>query len=221
MPLVTLALAAVVLAGCAATAAPTPSPTPEKPPVAAFIGDSYTHGFGATRPALAWASIVAAEEGWKAVNLGRGGTGYLTTSGLNGCGQEYCPNYQEMVAEAVKARPDIVVVAGGQNDFSAYSQDPDAVGAAIDATYATLREELPDARIIAVGPSIPTAAPAGPTATGFDAAVKEAAEGVGGTHISLIDPPVFTDAMILPDRAHVGDEGHAAIAKRVEQALDG
>jgi lysophospholipase L1-like esterase len=223
MPLLTVALAmsAGLLSGCAPTAAPAPNPTREKPAVAAFIGDSYTSGHGASSPTLAWASMVAAEEGWKVVNLGRGGTGYLTTSGVNGCGEEYCPNYQEMVPEVVKARPDVVVIAGGQNDFTAFSQDPDAVRSAIEATYTAVRQELPDARILAVGPSIPSAAPPGPTATGFDAIVQEAAEAVDATYISMLDPAVFTDAMILPDGGHVNDDGHAAIAERVLAALGG
>ncbi|GHD42121.1 hypothetical protein GCM10008097_07670 [Mycetocola manganoxydans] len=207
------------LSGCASPAVSAPAPTKATQPIAVFIGDSYTSGYGASIPTLAWASLVASGEGWKAVNLGRGGTGYLATSGLNGCGKEYCPNYQEMVAEAVKNRPDVVVVAGGQNDFTAFTEDPDATRAAIEATYDSLREGLPDARIIAVGPSIPAARAAGPTSTTFDALVKEAAESVGGSHISLIDPPIFTAAMILPDAAHVNDEGHAAIAARIEEAL--
>ena len=211
----------LLTSGCAAAEPPPPSPTPEKPPVVAFIGDSYTTGYGTTDPTLAWASLVAEQEGWKALNLGRGGTGYLTTSGVNGCGKEYCPNYQEMVTDAVNARPDIVVVGGGQNDFTLFSEDADAVRAAIGATFTALREGLPDARIIAVGPSIPAATPGGPTATAFEAAVKDAVEAVGGSHISLLDPPVFTDAMILPDNAHVDDAGHAAIAARVEEALAG
>lgn len=214
-----LTAAGLILAGCAASPDSQPRPTASGTPVAVFIGDSYTAGFGASGPKLSWASMVAEDEGWKAVNLGRGGTGYLTTSGLNGCGKDYCPNYQEMVADAVKAGPDVVIVAGGQNDFTAFSQDPAAVRAAIQATFTALRKGLPDARIVAVGPSIPAATAAGPTAMSFETAVKEASAQVGGSHISLLDPPVFTDAMILPDGAHVDDAGHAAIANRVEEAL--
>src|SRR5829696_5674496 len=61
---------------------------PSPRPVAVFIGDSYTQGEDR------WPSYVAKEQGWKQVNLGRGGTGYRardTAAGAQeGCEEDVC-----------------------------------------------------------------------------------------------------------------------------------
>jgi hypothetical protein len=83
-------------------------------PIAVFIGDSYTQG------ADKWPSKVAADQGWREVNLGRGGTGYSKRlsgkDATKGCGLNECANFPEMVTVAVQRKPDIVLVAGGRND---------------------------------------------------------------------------------------------------------
>ncbi len=192
--------------------------TPTATPHAVFIGDSYTHGTGASSPELRWSTLVAKDRGWNEINLANGGTGYLTTAGLNGCGKASCPAYLDVVPQAVADRPDIVVVAGGQNDFTAYAAQPEPVVAAIDRTYRTLRADLPDAEIIAVGPS--TAGAVNPTVRAMDEAVRAAAAAVDARYISLIDPePVIQPDMVVADRAHVNDAGHAAIAGRVIAGL--
>ncbi|KUG61057.1 hypothetical protein AVL61_07775 [Kocuria rosea subsp. polaris] len=53
----------------------------------------------------------------------------------------------------------------------------------------------------------------------MDAAVQRAAAAVDATYISLIDPPVVKSHMVLEDRGHVGEDGHAAIAERVVSGL--
>ncbi len=191
---------------------------PGATPRAVFIGDSYTHGTGATSPVYRWSTLVAQERGWAEINLANGGTGYLTTAGLNGCGRASCPAYPDVVAQAVADRPDIVVVAGGQNDFTAYAAQPDQVVAAIDRTYRALRDRLPDAEIVAVGPS--TAGGVNATVRSMDEVVRAAAASVDARYISLIDPePVIRPEMVVADRAHVNDAGHAAIAERVIAGL--
>lgn len=187
-------------------------------PIAVFIGDSYTQGVGATSSDLRWSTLLAAEEGWTEVNLGRGGTGYVTTSGVSGCGLEYCPSYPEMLAE-LPAEVDIAVIAGGQNDFTAWTNDHAAVTAAIDATLTGLREALPEARIIVVGPSTPGEVV--PTVTGMSAAVQRGAAGIAASFVSLIDPPVLSAALLAADGAHPNDEGHKAIADRVAAGIAG
>jgi lysophospholipase L1-like esterase len=198
------------------TESPTPTPEPSIDTTrAVFIGDSYTQGTGASDKATTrWTSLVSINEGWQEINLGRGGTGYVTTSGVNGCGKEYCPSYPEMVAEAVASQPDLVVVAGGQNDQSAMSENPNAVIAAINATYSSLRAALPGTRIIAVGPSTPEEVTSSIVA--LDEAVRAAAEANGAEYISLLEPAVLTLEMIAPDGSHANDAGHAAIAARIE-----
>ena len=82
----------------------TTSPSPRPQSRAIFIGDSYTQGFGASTEALKWTSLVAEAQNWEEINLGLGGSGYVATSGVKGCGQVYCANFRE-VAEDAMAEP--------------------------------------------------------------------------------------------------------------------
>lgn len=198
------------------TPAPTVEPTPDPPPRVAFLGDSYTQGGGAETNDDRWSTLVSRDLGWVEKNLGLGGTGFVTTNSFLGCGREYCPTYVEMVAEAVELGPDIVVVAGGQNDLPAFSRDPDAVRAAVHETYGSLRGHLPEADIVAVGPSTPW--DIDDLVRALDDAVREAAETVGAQYISMLDPNVIDPAHALGD-GHVGNDGHRAIADRVVDAF--
>lgn len=182
--------------------------------VVVFIGDSYTHGTGSSSKAMRWSSLVSAAAGWTEQNLGRGGTGYKKTSSKNGCGLQYCPNYAEMVAQAAALHPGVVVVSGGQNDFRS---DFAEVEPMISKTYSDLRAALPDAEIIAVGPSI--IGTVGPSVIGFDAAVQSAAAAVGARYVSLSSPDVLEPSMATEDGGHVADSGHAAIAAAVVAGL--
>lgn len=197
----------------------TPPPTEAPLPVAMFIGDSYTHGTGATSEANRWSSLVSDAEGWQEMNIALGGTGYLTTAGVNGCGKDYCENYLEVVQnlDPDTSQPNVIFVSGGQNDFSAWAADPEAVTAAINQTFAELRAKYPDTRIVANGPSI--IGDVNDNVRAFDAAVQEAAAAVGAEYISMIDPDVIDRSMDAGDGGHVNDSGHTAIAERVIQNL--
>lgn len=198
-----------------ASAAPTDSPTaaPDDTDVAVFLGDSYTQGWGASNPTMKWTTLVAHDAGWTEVNQGQGGTGYVTRAGVAGCGKDDCPTYPERVADIVAAAPDVVVIAGGQNDRWALATDPALVQAAVDRTFSLLREGLPNARLIAVGPS--TAEPATTMITDLDGWVRAAADRVGAEYVSLLDPVVIQSDMVTADGVHVNDAGHRALADRV------
>jgi lysophospholipase L1-like esterase len=213
------------------TATPTPSPSPSPSPTnsptpepdlptvaprAAFIGDSYTQGGGAEPDSERWSTVAAAALGWTELNFGRGGTGFVTSNSYLGCGLEYCPTYVETVPEVVAAAPDIVVVAGGQNDFETFVEDPDAVRAAISETYNSLRAGLPQARMVAVGPSTPWEVD--DVAIAFDAAIRTAASAVGAQYVGMLEPNVIDPAFLLPD-GHVNNDGHRVIAERIVAAL--
>ena len=161
--------------------------------------------------------MLSGSQNWQETNLGRGGTGYLTTATAAGCGLDYCPNYLEMVPEVASAAPDIVVISGGQNDFNTFTIDSAAVTAAVNATYQATRSALPNARIIAVGPSTPNTASA--SFMEFDRAVQDAAVSIGAAYISLLEPAVIEAEMVTEDGGHVDNSGHAAIAERVLSAL--
>lgn len=186
--------------------------------VALFIGDSYSAGTGAEQTGQRWTSIVSKEMGWSQENRALGGTGYATEAGREGCGMEECPAYLarfEQTAEDVQA--DVVVISGGQNDFSTYRDDPHEVERSIHDFYAQVSETYPEADVIVVGPSSPWQI--NDAARGVDAAVREAAGSIEAKYISLLDPNVIEPRMLIEDRAHVNNDGHAAIAKRVLGAL--
>jgi lysophospholipase L1-like esterase len=222
-----LAIAAFALSAAALSPAPAPAWTAPAPTAApggtsvatrvVFLGDSYTQGVGASGPASRWTSLVSAARGWDEINLGRGGTGYVTTSDVNGCGLAFCPDYGQMLEAALQQKPGELIIAGGQNDFSAFVDDPDSVTAAIAAVYQQARATFPDIPIVAVGPSSPAGAT--DTVIALDSVVQEAAAAAGATYISLLNPPVIDPAMVLPDKAHVDDAGHRAIADRILSAL--
>lgn len=185
-------------------------------PTAVFIGDSYTSGAGASELDKRWTTVVAASNFWTEKNMGIGSTGYLTRS--PDCATSPCGNYESVVADAVAAKPQVVFVSGGLNDMPAFVDDPAPVVNAIYTTFGTLRAGLPDARIVAVGPTAAGDVP--PFITAYDSVVRDAAAAVGAEFISLTDPvDVITEDMLAPDGLHVDDEGHAAIAARVSAAL--
>lgn len=198
--------------------APIATASTDDRPVALFIGDSYTAGTGASSEAKKWASLVSAGMGWSEVNRGNGGTGYVSTAGMDGCGREACPAYQGVLSDVSEMTAEFVLISGGQNDLDDYQEQPEVTRSAVQETFAAYREAFPDATLVAVGPST-TGDPTEPTVNALDEAVQAAADAVGARYISLLDPPVIEPGMIDDDGAHVTDAGHAAIAERVLSAL--
>lgn len=198
--------------------APSPTPSPgetaavttvvEKRPVALFIGDSYTVGQRSSALDKRWSTIVAREMGWTERNAADNGTGFVSRR----------PDmdrlsYAEQLRSVRPGEVDIVVIAGGQNDFSELRDKPAVVLDAIASTYELAARRFPDAEIIAVGPSTPWEI--GIEARAIDGAVRAAADRHGATYVSLLDPDVVRDQYIDGDRVHVNDQGYAAIARRV------
>ncbi|WP_062292710.1 SGNH/GDSL hydrolase family protein [Demequina phytophila] len=222
--LVLAAVAALWLANSAASsrAAASASASPVDTAVRAlFIGDSYTAGTGASSDATRWSTLVAADQGWEELNYGLGGTGYSSTSGFKGCGEEFCDKFAGTIEQAAAdgVEPDVVVISGGQNDAGLWWQDSDAVIADVDATYQAARATFPHARIIAVGPHLP-GQPYGHWKFDFDDAVQEAAESVDGEFVSLMAPRAVKFRLYdAGDGVHVNDEGHRLIAQRVIEGI--
>lgn len=187
---------------------------------AAFIGDASTQGKGATNTSTEWVSLVAKHEGWDALNFGRAGTGYVTTAPAADCGYEACLDYTEMIPSLEQYDPTIIVVSSGQNDFAAWQKNPTATANGITTFYAKLRASFPAATIYSIGPATPAPTVA-PYVNALAAAVQKAADGVHAKYISLLDPDVLKQSYLLADHEHVNDQGHAAIAARVEQGIDG
>ena len=194
-----------------------PPPRVSKPLVV-VLGDSYVSGLGASVEALRWSSRVASSRGWLEANLGRGGTGWATTSGVSGCGLSLCPTVETMAAAAVAARPDVVLVSAGRNDLAAYAVSPGSVQTAIERTLTALRAGLPKARIVVISPMWDSSAvnPGIPVMAGWiqQSAAAHGAQFVSGASSWLLGHPEW-----IFDGVHPNDAGYAQIADHVHVAL--
>jgi lysophospholipase L1-like esterase len=187
-------------------------------PLVVMLGDSYVSGLGASAEAMRWSTHVASSQGWLEANLGRGGTGYATTAGVNGCGLSLCPTVADMAQAAVAARPDVVLVAAGRNDLTVYATTPAAVQTGIEQTVATLRAGLPSARIVVVSPLWDSSAvnPGIPVMAGWtqQSAGAHSAQFVPGASSWLFGHPEW-----IFDGVHPNDAGYAQIADHVLAAI--
>jgi lysophospholipase L1-like esterase len=120
--------------------------TPMAAPVhAAFLGDSYTFGVGATEPTDGYAYLVSKAEAWTSRVVGLPGSGYVRVAIRDD------KNIAAGLSAVIAAQPQVVIVASGHNDAMpnvAYRQTE----AAALKDLGQLRTALPDATIVVVGP---------------------------------------------------------------------
>jgi lysophospholipase L1-like esterase len=210
------AVALLAVMACSAVGAATlvaPQAAAFVAPTAVFIGDSYTQA-GGLPEAQRWPTIVAREMVWQAVNLGRGGTGYLgSVSGgnaRNACGMDYCPSFAEMIDDAAGHNPAVIVVAGGRNERGAWT-DPAWAQGVIDF-YRDLRAAAPQAVIYAVAPMWDDD-PAPAESIFAYLVVQHAALKAGAVFVDLREPLAGQPELIARDGVHPNGDGHAAIAE--------
>ncbi|MET0726371.1 MAG: SGNH/GDSL hydrolase family protein [Leifsonia sp.] len=214
------ACAAIVLAvlgitGCATEAGSSPAPQTASvdpdAPVAAFYGDSYTRGTGASAPERRWSSVICADRGWTEVNPSTDGLGFVNNRDLQ---------QVDELDQVIDAEPDIVFVTMGLNDNFSMPEAADAIEAAVDRDLGRLDAELPDARIIVVEPfwysdDRPESVE---TIIGW---VRSAAKRIGADYVPgashwIEGHPEWMAA----DGLHPDDDGYAAMAGRMDAALD-
>lgn len=186
----------------------------------AFIGDSYTAGAGVAGSET-FPAILSEERGWDYANLAEGGTGYIVREdqdpeqALNGCGKTYCPSYPEVIKEAERYDPEIVIVSGGRNNANDPAADQEK---AIRAFFRDLREALPDAEIYATTPLTDDAEATGALVAmaGF---VQASVEDVDGTFLDIGQPLEGEPQLVLDDGVHPNPRGHEAIAQAISQLM--
>lgn len=204
-------------ADATATATSTPVAPPAPAKKAVFIGDSYAQGDGASAPANKWTAKLSLEQGWAEHNIARGGTGYLATPAnpKAACGLEYCPTHGEMIPDAVKAQPEIVIVFGGSNDVWFKSA---AFKSAVDGFYRELRGALPNARIVAVSPVWDASKPPSQLAAYGDA-IRAAVTAARGEFVDVKQPLEGHPNWTTADGVDLEDAGHAAVYLALKAAL--
>lgn len=181
-----------------------------KPPTAVFLGDSYTAA-SSNGSDGEYVLSTAHALGWDAAALGQGGTGYVNP----GQPEENEAVYLERVPGVVAIAPDIVVVQGGGND--ALVSDCAIEGPASEV-FTALREQLPEAQIIALasvpGPDVDAEAVAACTD-----AIQAAAAPMS---IPVIDPAELgwlTDPALFADGFHLTAEGYTQLATLLAEQL--
>ncbi len=177
---------------------------------AVFIGDSLVQGAGGSPD---WVDLVSKNMGWTPINLGRGGTGYSTsTTAANACGLKYCPTFGEMATTAIEYEPDVVVISGGQNDGT---KD---VSADAQSLFKALRAELPSAKIIVMSP-LWRATSYPDSLSQIRAEVKAAAAKTGVTYVDVGNPLEGKPDKFITDGVHPTADGYSILADTITKAF--
>jgi lysophospholipase L1-like esterase len=188
---------------------------PVTPPVALFIGDSFTEGFQASTTAKRWSSLISARMGWTEQNYGVGGSGFTVagSSGAVPAGRTFLA--QAQAANAAGVVPNVVVVAGGQNDGA--TSVSTAAGTFIDY----VRSAWPKARIVAV-PGFWNATP--PTTALWDRYGEWLTVFYGRNIETITGAPIWLfgrPGNMNGDATHPNDSGYALLASFIYQGLTG
>jgi acyl-CoA thioesterase I len=191
-----------------------PSPTPSasatiRPQIAAFLGDSYASGVGASRASNRWVNLLSRHQGWVVENLSQNSASYSTVGEPGGT------SYRARLDRVVATGAQIVVVSGGRNDVYVGA---DQLRADVRATFAGIHAGLPKARIIVVSPTWGND-PEPRGLTTVISIVKEEAKRADVTYLDIGEPLFGQSSMMDGDGWHPNDAGHAAIAAAVEKAL--
>jgi lysophospholipase L1-like esterase len=177
----------------------------------AVLGDSYTAGSPMDSGEQSeWPALLTAAHPWNITRYAVGGTGFVA-------GRDAGTDFAARVPDIVAAKPAVVIVEGGHNDAGSSPAD---VAAAASTVLTDLRSGLPDAKIIVLGVLWPDSAPAKVFA--IDDSLKAATDDAGAVFVDALREGWFSGAnsrLIGSDGVNPTDEGHAALAQRIGDAL--
>jgi lysophospholipase L1-like esterase len=193
----------------------------DAPPLALFIGDSYTAGKSSAE--LSYGCRAAVQMGWLCALSAVGGTGYISGGAANRWVDPHIGkslSFSERIPHlAAQYDPALVVLDGGRNDEFPPRED---VFAAMVTTLAEVRRTWPDAKVIFIRPRF-LAKPE--SDLGFDdefmARLKSepAAQGV-----IFIDPissfvDTNTSGLLVSDGIHLNRHGEERMTKALVDSL--
>lgn len=195
----------------AVTPTQTASSAPAEKPVAAFLGDSFSPAMGQPITEYNYAARLSAQMGWEPLAFGQGGTGYVNP----GQADEGDSIFADRVDAIVAASPAVVIVQGSTND-----RDYDSTRDAAAEVFTRLRDGLPDAKIIAVGPLLTPTLGADAVTPARDA-VRDAASETGVPFIDPLDGKWLDQdrSLFVDDGIHPSGTGQAEIAAQLAKAV--
>jgi acyl-CoA thioesterase I len=198
-----------------ATPTPTASATPDTTTASTgvssivTIGDSIMAGYGLDDASAAWPALLGASTGVQVTNLGCSGAGFIA---VGGCGTDF----EGLIAQAVAADPDVVIIQSSDNDLG---ESADDIAAATTQTIAELHAALPDAEIVAFGTLWDQPGDVPDEVADSSSAIQAAAAAVGGTFIDLGQPLRGVDGLLQDDSEHPTVAGQQVLATAIQQAL--
>lgn len=205
-----LAATAAVATACAAEPPPVsdkvaqyysnpPTPEPKKvEPVVAFIGDSYVAG-SSQDTGQQFPDLIAAKNGWYQLDLGEGGSGYVTKGGKG-------TTFAARVPRAIDSDASLIVVSGGFNDKETLAL-PDAVTGVLNQLHAG----KPTVPIVVLSNFVPSG---NPTASQLEKRdiIAASAAATGSTFIDVTEVFAGRPDLIGADKVHPNATGHQFIA---------
>lgn len=147
---------------------------------------------------------------------GRGGSGYAKRGAAG-------TTIQEEAARLVTPDDDVIVFFGGSNDFGETNASE-----AIRETLTKARATAPDAKIVVVGPILPTEIDPTPenqfafdNLMGIRDDLRDEATRIGATFVDPIEQRWFVDSpeLIGGDNVHPTDAGHVFMYERLIPAI--
>lgn len=211
-----------------------------------FLGDSITHGTGASEEQYRYVNRVEAETGAICRNYGVGGTRIaLQPEGFQS--EKLKWDYDFLSRAKTMEEADVIVVFGGTNDFghgnallgTMEERTQDTFYGALHCLYSYLMEHFPRAQMIVITPLHRTNEnnPLGEGGTRktvvtgtlkqYVNAIKEAAEYYSLPVLDLyavsgIQPAIQVNReLYMPDGIHPSDLGHGIIAERLISFMKG
>lgn len=191
-----------------------------RPPVVAFLGDSYTAGIGNTTKDQTYAAFTAQKLGWQVIVAGQAGTGLLAPGHDD---NTFGRLYEKQLAW--RPAPDMVIIAGGHNDWP---YPPQLEQTAATKLLGELRQRWPSTHLVMVGPMWGNADPR-TEALGIRDALKSVAK---EESVPFIDPLAEqwvtgsrdsgtgnAPSYILGDDTHPNAAGHRYFADRLAADL--
>lgn len=178
--------------------------------VCLWLGDSFTQGYQASSPAKRYSRLVSDRMGWVESNYAVGGSGYVA-------GGESSRNYlqQAQLAKQNGVEPDVIIVAGSQND---YTTD---IYTAVVACLSYIKTTWPQARLICIT-SLWSAKSIPDYVLARDSDVYSGALSSGARIIPHGYQWLYGEtSLIASDGTHPNDAGYRRIADIVIQALAG